>query len=198
MLFVCLVKYHFMIKEHWKAVVGYEGLYEVSNLGRVRRFYQNGNVKILKQHKTEKGYLQIQLYKNGKLKQHRIHRLVATAFISNPLNLPEVNHKDENKENNFVWVNNDGTVDPERSNLEWVTTKQNCNHGTRNKRLAETQKNHPVFSKRVAQYTLGGDLVAIYPSVSEAARQTGFLRPNICKYCLGKIETYKGFIWKYV
>lgn len=190
--------------EVWKDIEGYEGLYQVSNYGRVRslNYGCTGQVRLLKPSKDKYGYLNITLCKNRKPKVCKVHRLVAIAFISNPLNLPEVNHKDENKENNFVWVNDDGSIDFKKSNLEWVSTKQNINHGTRNKRVAEKLRgifiNRADLSKRVAQYTLDGTLVAIYPSAHEAARQTGFNRGSISLCCRGECKIYKGFIWRYI
>lgn len=186
--------------EVWRDIEGYEGLYQVSNWGRVRsmNYHHSGKVTVLKQAKDIHGYLLVKLCKNGKQKTRTVHRLVAIAFIPNPLNLPEVNHKDENKENNFVWVNDDGTIDLEKSNLEWVTAKQNSNHGSRNQRVAESLTNHPDKSKRVAQYTLDGTLVAVYPSTHEAARQTGFKQSSISACCRGKLKKHKGYIWKYI
>jgi len=190
-------------EEIWKDIKEYPG-YQVSNWGRVRslNYLHTGQMVVLKLSKNKYGYLEVGLCKNGKKKSRKVHRLVAVAFIPNPLNLPEVNHKDENKENNFVWVNEDGTIDLEKSNLEWVSHIQNCRAGTRNQRIAESLKealiNHPVLSKRVAQYTLDGELVAIYPSAREAARQTGFNYQNICSCCLGKYKQAYGYIWKYI
>jgi len=193
-----------MIKEIWKDIPGYEGLYQVSNLGRVRslNYHRSGQVRVLSLGKLNKGYLGVGLCKNGKMKTYKVHRLVAIAFIPNPLNLPEVNHKDENKENNFVWVNEDGTIDLEKSNLEWVTAKQNSNHGSRNQRVAEKLCgifiNRSNQSKRVAQYSLKGKLIAEYPSTMEVERQTGFCNVCISACCLGKLKTSHGYIWKYL
>ena len=97
------------MEELFRDVAGYEGLYQVSNLGNVKslNYLNTGQVRILKQRKHTDGYLQINLWKEGKMKTHYVHRLVAQAFIENPDNLPEVNHIDENKQNNRV------------DNLEW-------------------------------------------------------------------------------
>lgn len=116
--------------EEWKDIKGYEGLYQVSNLGRVRslsRYVKHRTIyilkgKLLKQRTRGKGYLAVTLCKNSKLKHYYVHRLVAEAFIPNPNNLPQVNHKDENKSNNCV------------DNLEWCDDKYNTNYGTRNER----------------------------------------------------------------
>ena len=115
--------------EIWKDVVYFEGLYQVSNLGRVKslNYSRTGREKVLKPSKTN-GYLQVYLYKEGKSKRFSIHRLVAFAFIPNPNNLPIVNHKDEDKSNNCV------------DNLEWCTVAYNNNYGTKNQRQAESLK----------------------------------------------------------
>lgn len=126
--------------EEWKDIEGYEGLYQVSNLGRVKSLWFDKE-KILKAYKNRYGYLCIGLCKYGKKKTYKIHRLVASAFIENSNNYPEVNHKDEVKTNNNV------------NNLEWCTREYNHNFGTRNQRVAEknsaVQRNNPKVSKPV-------------------------------------------------
>jgi group I intron endonuclease len=116
--------------EIWKDIEGYEGLYQVSNLGDVRSLkYAGGNkVKLLKQSTDKKGYKRVVLCKDRKKKNHWIHRLVAIAFIPNPNNLPIVNHIDECKSNNMV------------SNLEWCTLVYNNAYGTRNERISKSSK----------------------------------------------------------
>lgn len=118
------------MEEIWKEIEGYEGKYEVSNLGNVRSLNYNGTgeIKLLKQYICHNRYEQVNLYKNGKPKHHLVHRLVARAFIPNPNNYKEVNHKDENPANNNV------------NNLEWCTREYNNNYGTRNKRAGESKK----------------------------------------------------------
>lgn len=108
-----------MEQEIWKQIENFEN-YEVSTYGRVRKNYKNKKVKYLKPMKTN-GYLCVELWKNRKRKRIKIHRLVAIAFISNPDNLPQVNHKDLNKENNNV------------ENLEWISNRDNCLHYHKNK-----------------------------------------------------------------
>lgn len=111
--------------EEWRPIVGYEGLYEVSNLGRVRSF-KWGREEIRKLHITKKGYLEVGLCKEGKQKMFKVHRLVAQAFIPNPEGLPVINHRDENPKNNKV------------DNLEWCTYKYNSNYGTCKERIVQT------------------------------------------------------------
>ena len=166
-----------MKKEYWKPVVEYEGLYEVSNWGRVKSL-KFGKERILKQGKYKYGYLYVVLSKNGILKAFKVHRLVAEAFIDNPDNLPCVNHKDENKLNNNV------------DNLEWCTHEYNINYGTR------TEKCSKKLSKTVLQFTLDGQFVKEWPSAIECERN-GYDNTSISKCCRGKLKTHKGFIWKY-
>lgn len=174
-------------QELWLPVVGYEGLYEDSNLGRVKSLNYNhtGTERVLRERKNNNGYLYITLYKDGKAKTHRVHRLVAESFIPNPYNLPEVNHLDENPLNNRV------------SNLQWCDRSYNINYGSRNVKVAKVLTNHPSKSKPVLQYTVDGELVREWPSTHEAQRQGGYTQTSISACCLGKLKTYKGFIWRY-
>lgn len=121
-----------MLDEVFKDCKYYEGLYEVSNYGRVR----NKKTKIfLTQHDNGKGYLFVQLWRNNKGKREYVHRLVALAFISNPDKKPTVNHKDEDKQNNYV------------ENLEWMTYKENNNYRTHNERSMQTRIQNGTFDK---------------------------------------------------
>lgn len=110
--------------EEWKNIIGYEGLYEVSDKGNVRNVRRN---TLLKLSKTKYGYIQVYLYKNGIRTGLKVHRLVAQAFIENPDNLPEVNHRDEDKLNNSV------------DNLEWCSHKYNVNYGHRTENAINTR-----------------------------------------------------------
>ena len=174
------------MKEIFKDIEGYENLYQISDQGRVKALGNGGSnaskEKILKPVKDGKKYLRVNLYKQGKRKMCKIHRLVAQAFIDNPNNYEEVNHRDENPANNAV------------QNLEWVTPKYNINYGTRNERVAESNTNHPNKSKQVLCIETG----KIYPSAMEAARQTGFNKSAIIRCCNGKLKTAYSYTWQYV
>lgn len=187
--------------EIWKPVYGFEGLYEVSNLGNVKSLdrYKIDRWKkevliqgcILKQNIDKYGYLHVGLYKNAKYKNCTVHRLVAEAFIPNPDNLPQVNHKDENKLNNFVYIKQDGTVDFEKSNLEWCTNEYNLNYGNRLKKAIEKRK-LPIL-----QFTKNGEFITEYPSISEAAKHLKKDAGNICSCCRKQIKSAYGYIWRY-
>lgn len=147
------------------------GLYQVSDSGEVR----NSKKRILKPEYSNKGYACVQLRRDGKIKKHRIHRLVAELFIPNPNNLPEVNHKDENKSNN------------EASNLEWCTHKENMN---------SYKENHPdAVCNEKAVYCF--DLDEYYKSASEASVHTGVCRTSIVKCCNHKLQQAGGMLWCY-
>lgn len=172
-------------KEIWCPIEGYEGLYEVSNLGNVRslNYRQTGQTKILKTVKERYGYLLVNLSKNGKTKSFKVHRLVAEAFLPNWFDCPQINHIDEDKANNHI------------DNLEWCDAKYNSNHGTRNERIFRKTTNGKL-SKPVLQYTKSGEFVKEYPSAHEAERN-GYNNSNVISCCRGKYKTYKGYIWKY-
>lgn len=185
--------------EEWRDVVGYEGLYQVSNLGRVKsltklvrykgkkpRVYYE---KIIKNYKTSSGYRFVFLYRDTKSAQIYVHRLVAKAFLQNLDNLCDINHIDGCKTNNSV------------DNLEWCTRSENIKHaydkGLRNVYIDKAIKK---ISKKVVQYSIDGNLVAEYPSAMEAAKQNKYNQSSISLYCRGenkRFKTYKGFIWKY-
>lgn len=179
-----------MKNEIWKDVAGYEGLYQVSNEGRVkslaRTYIGKGGgeypikERILKPITDSYGYLIVGLCTGGKQKMHKVHRLVCQAFHENPDNKPQVNHVNEDKTDNRA------------CNLEWCTCKENNNHGTHNERSAKNR------SKSVGQYTLDGDLVKAWQSTNEVERQTGFSCGHISKVANGSRKTAYGFIWKYV
>lgn len=166
-----------MEEEIWCPVKNYESLYEVSDQGRVKSIGY-GKERILKPARHT-GYLRVYLYKNGEMKTYKIHRLVAQTFIPNPDNLPQVNHKDENKENNFV------------QNLEWCDQKYNNNYGTRTQRQAEK------LSKPVLQYTKSGVFVREWKSTRDVERNLGYLHDHISSCCTGRYKSAYNFIWKF-
>ena len=179
----------------------YEGLYKISNLGRILSLnYRNtGKAELMNPGTNTGGYLQVELSKNGKTKTCSVHRLVAEAFLDNPENKPEVNHKDEDKTNKFVFLNEDGSVDKEKSNLEWVWHIDNMNHGTRNERAGKAISKaltNGKLSKKVLQFTLDGEFIREYPSIMECSRN-GFDQGAVCKCCNGKLKTHKGFRFMY-
>jgi hypothetical protein len=164
--------------EEWKNIEGYEG-YQVSNEGRVKSL-KYGKEKILKGVKNSSGYLYVGLYQDGKQVFKRVHRLVAEAFLENPQNLLEVNHKDEDKANNHV------------DNLEWCSSKYNANYGTRNQRSAEAR------SRRVDQIDpITGEVIHQWVSTMECERN-GFNHGHVVDCARGLRKTHKGYIWKYI
>ena len=165
--------------EEWRNIQGYEGLYMVSNLGRVKsleRMKWNGNgyykvpEKILEGYDNGDGYLYVNLCKEGKRKQYRINRLVAMAFIPNPNNLPEVNHKDEIRTNNRV------------DNLEWCNRSYNVEYSQ---------------AKAVIGISKVSGLILEFPSLMEASRQLGISQGNICDCLKGRQKSAGGYVWFY-
>lgn len=172
-------------EEIWKDIKGYEGLYKVSNKGRV---YSHVSNKVLKRYCASNGYEQVNLRKNGKSKFFLTHRLVAEAFVNNDNNYPCVNHKDENIRNNSS------------DNLEWCTYKYNSHYGTRIKRITNSIDYDEVGkknSKPILQYNLNGSLIKKWNSITECKEQTGFDKSNIVKCCRGKMKTAYGYVWRY-
>lgn len=165
--------------EIWKDVVGYEGYYQVSNLGNVRSVDRVVNVrngtkiskgKRLKPSTNKQGYLFVPLSKENDVSLARVNRIVAQAFIPNPDNLPAVNHIDRNRTNNKV------------SNLEWCTIEYNNRYST---------------AKAIVQYNLSGSKVAEWEAISDAAKETGINLSNIAQCCRGFRKTAGNYIWRY-
>ena len=168
--------------EEWRDIKGWEGLYQVSNLGRVkslerkvwnsrgRGYYMTIPEKILDGYDYGHGYLYVQLSKDGNVKHCRINRLVAQAFLDNPSNLPEVNHKDKIRTNNRV------------DNLEWCTTKYNAEYS---------------LAKAVIGINKVSGLILEFPSTMEAERCTGINHSHICNCLKGKRKSAGGFYWMY-
>lgn len=162
------------MSEIWKDIKDYEGLYQVSNNGRIKslNYRRTGKEKILSPKTNPSGYLYINLCKNGITKSYRVHRLVAETYISNPENLPEVNHKDEVKSNNTV------------KNLEWCTHLYNANYGTR---IEKRQKR--VFCV---------ELNKTFKGMRDAERELGIDNTSISRCCLDKQERAGGYHWRLV
>lgn len=171
----------YKMEEVWKFVEGFEGKYEVSSFGNVRSldFHHTGQTKNLKPAKNSCGYHLVDLHKDGQKKTFTVHRLVAQAFVPNPGNLSEVNHKNEDKSDN------------RSTNLEWCDAKYNSNYGTRNERVAKAK------SKPVLQYDKSGNFVREWPSTQEVERQNGWDHAHISDCCLGKYKTAYGYVWRY-
>ena len=169
------------MKESWKDIKGYEGLYQISNLGRVRSVdrLDSANHRLKGRIKSTSirpnGYENVILCKNSKSKGYSVHRLVAQAFIPNPENKPQINHIDENKANNKV------------SNLEWVTRKENINHGNRT-RTALIKMSKEVYCVETGK---------VYINARYASEELGVSRRSICDVCLGKQKQTKGYTFKY-
>jgi len=177
------------MKEIWKDIDGFEGLYQVSNYGRVRSITRivkkwdgerTVNGIVLKQAKNTKGYCFVQLYKNGIGKNAVIHRLVAQAFIPNPQGLPQVNHKDENKDNNTAL------------NLEWCDGIYNARYGTRNSRVSQKK------SKAIIVLDRDGNEVGRFDSLSSASKFIGRSKPVICGYIKRGDISPLGLLFKYL
>lgn len=169
-----------MFNEVWKDIEGFEGLYEVSNYGNVRR----ANTKVQKKASLNTyGYPQVNLYKNNKAHLRRVHRLVAIAFVDNlnPEKFDCINHKDENPCNNYF------------ENLEWCDRKYNNNYGSHNVKCAISH------SIAVEQYTLYGQFVKEWISATAASRELGIPQMAINSCCLRKKKYNQagGFLWKF-
>lgn len=177
------------INEIWKDVVGYEGYYKVSNKGNVYSVERKDSMgrkwggRTLKPIYDNYGYLVVSLHKNGKQKVKKIHRLITEAFIPNPNNYPDVNHRDEEKDNN------------ELSNLEWCDKGYNNNHGTRNERAIKK------LSKRVRAVNVETGEVVTFNSTREAGRK-GYHQGSVAAASRGDYNTgggnlYRGYEWYY-
>lgn len=181
--------------EVWKKIDNFDN-YEISTLGRVRsvdhivircnkrQFTVKGKVRSL--YTSRNGYSNVSLCDNsGKWFRQQVHRLVAKAFLPNPNNLPQVNHKDENKTNNYI------------SNLEWCANNYNINYGNRNQNVSLSLKNNSKVSKAILQYDKDGNLITEWPSINEIKRSCGYSTGNIHACCKCKYKQAYGYIWKY-
>ena len=181
------------MQEIWKDVKGFEGLYQVSNMGNVkslgRKVYNYFQKERILQPAKINGYLRVALFKDSHCKNYLVHRLVAEHFITNPDNKPQINHKDGNKENN-VWTN-----------LEWTTASENQKHAFKNGlgKPLWTNKfggNHPT-SKKVIQYSKDMKFIKLWNSVREAEKELKIGSSSISNCCSGRYKTAGGYIWKY-
>lgn len=154
--------------EMWVDIVNYEKLYQISNYGRVKGLKRN---IILREGYNKKGYSQVCLTKNNKKKTFKVHRLVAKAFIPNHSNLPEVNHKDENKRNNVT------------NNLEWCDCGYNINYS---------------LAKKVAQYDTQNNYIRTWDSIAHVVKDNKYSSTFISRCCKNKCETAYGYKWKYI
>ena len=171
--------------EEWRDIKGYEGYYQISNFGRVKSLPRDvgrnrcKNEIIMKTSLDKDGYENLVLRKNGKQRHFRVNRLVAEAFLENPNNYPQVNHKDEDKTNNNV------------NNLEWCSAKYNVNYGSRTEKA----------SKKVICVTTG----KIFKSIAEASKYYNLKGNHISACCKGKLKscgkhptTGEKLVWKYL
>ena len=163
----------------FKPINGYGGRYLVSDQGGVYSTYSK-RIRLLSQKIDRYGYPVVALSRGGVVKHIPVHRLVAMAFVENPYNKPCVNHINEDKTDNRA------------VNLEWVTVKENDNHGTRNVRMANSKKKNPVV-----QMDLYGKVIAIHACLIDAQRTTGLNRYCIREVCRGNRKTAGGYKWKY-
>ena len=164
------------MEEVWKDIAGYEGIYQISNYGKVKSLKNNKTRKLIE---DRDGYLWVALYKNKKQKIFFVHRLVAKAFIENKTNKPQVNHKDENKKNNIV------------TNLEWVTAKENINYGTRTYK-ASKKHNKPI------KVIYRDGTYEIWESATIFANEFGLNRDSISDNIRNKRMTRNGLMFEYV
>lgn len=166
------------MEEEWRPVKGYEGLYEVSNMGRVKSLYR-GKERIMSTSDDSSGYKRVKLTKQT-IKGKSVHRLVAEAFIPNPMNLPVVNHLDGDKHNNCVF------------NLEWCTMKENANHAIK------TGLMKPMTNPKQIMAYKGDKLIGVFRSISECANKLNCNKRHISDVIHGKRKTHHGFSFRLV
>lgn len=174
----------------WKDIPGYEGLYQASTDGRIKSLARfnpaSGRIGMFYRQRELKagidkdGYLQVRLCKNGKYKTYKVHRLIALTYLPNVDNLPSINHKDENKQNNCL------------DNLEWCTVKYNNNYNNRQLKISRKRK------RRILQIDpVKNQIIRIFDSISEAENITGYYKVHIINCCKHRKLLYKGFKWEY-
>ena len=192
-----------MVEEIWRTAVvdgePYEN-YQVSNFGQILSLNYNrtGRAELMRLEENKSGYFRVTLSKNKETKHCFVHRLVAEAFLPNPENKPFINHKiqgDEGKKINIVYIEEDGSINKEKSTIEWCTREYNNNYGTRNERIAKTHTNGKR-SKKVLQFTLDGEFIREWPSTAECGRN-GFCESYIAACCRGEYKQAYGYKWEY-
>lgn len=169
----------------WCDIKGYETIYCVSNEGEVFSYKSN---KILRPTIDSDGYMIVGLYKDGAQKKQKVHRLVAEHFLENPLGFPQVNHKDENKQNNNV------------ENLEWCDEKYNINYGNRNAVVSQKIKEcQNRIRRKVGCFDLSNNLIKTYRTLRDVEKD-GFNHGAVFRVCSQKYhdKTHKGYIWRYL
>lgn len=183
--------------EIWRYVPGWEGVYQISNMGRVKSFKVDPSGKVMSLHNKTGDYIRIVLNKSGRKSETiLVHRLVAKEFIPNPLNLPVVNHKDGNKQNNSV------------SNLEWCTNSYNVRHSMKihpMQHISMVYYNKFERPKSIAQIDKDGNIIGVYGSAQMAQVSTGVCSRNILQVAnrtpfnsKGQIrKTAGGYIWRF-
>lgn len=187
-----------MQEEIWKDIKGYEGLYQISNFGRVKSLERltkrNGRnylikEKLLSLHPDKDGYMLVNLNNLSKSYPYKVHRLVCEAFIANPENKPCVDHINTIKDDNRV------------ENLRWCTHKENCNNPISHQKLVDASiprysKDNPN-AKAVIQFTTSGKVVRKWDTMKDAADNLGINYTNISKCCRGIRKQFNGSVWKY-
>jgi len=167
----------------WADVVGYEGIYKVNERGDI---WSCVSKRLRKTRIDRYGYVIVSLYKSRNSKTALVHRIVASAFIPNPDNLPQINHIDENPQNNNV------------CNLEWCTSKYNSNYGTAiQRRIMHQDFTQEYAMRNVICYSKFGDFIKEYKGVGIAANAVETCRSNIISCCKGKSKTARGYVWRY-
>lgn len=181
--------------EIWKDIPNYNGIYQVSNYGGIKRLnYRNsGNEKIITPKYTKQGYVFVALWKNGKYKNYYVHRLVGQAFLENPFGFPEINHRDENPSNNNI------------NNLEWCSSSYNTRYSRKKhpERYVTTYKGKRT--SRQTKYSLfevnqkdkNGNIIKTWNNISEIVRELGYNNSSITGCCLGKRNFAYGYKWEF-
>lgn len=191
------------MNEQWKPIEGTDGTYEVSNTGKIRsnNYLGHGSQKELSLTSDQKGYLRVRIYMGGSRKTVKVHREVARAFLPNPENKSEVNHKDGNKKNNHV------------ENLEWSTARENTLHAYKTGLKEKTRDHCAQMGRTIGRHNLAKSIedkktpviatrlsdgaVFEYPSQTEAAAELGTFQANIYQVLTGKRKSAKGYVFSY-